>query len=82
MARIVQVGVRGHHGATLVITRGDRAEHVLDALFDDTVLAGLTRVELTHEGVTLTFNGGPPEDVVRKRVIQLLGPPRWKIDQE
>lgn len=83
MSTVVRVGARGHRGPTLVITRSDRAEHVLDALFDDIALAGLTRVELTHEGITLTFAKGPPEDVVRKQVIALLGPPRWTIvDQE
>lgn len=75
----ITIDVRGHRGETLVITKSDRAEHVLDALFDDTALVGLRRVELTREGIVLSFANEVDEKHVRTRVLQLLGPPRWKV---
>jgi hypothetical protein len=78
----IVIGVRGHRGEPLVITPAVRCEHVLDALFDDPFLAGLRRVELTSADVILTFGAAatPERDVVRTRVTELLGPPRWVVD--
>lgn len=75
------IRVRGHRGPPLVITPRDRREHVLDALFDDLVLEGLTRVEITTEGITMTFVKKPEENVARERLLQLLGPPRWIVQE-
>jgi hypothetical protein len=78
----VTVRVRGHRGEPLVITRLERHEHVLDALFDDIVLDGLRRVEVTREAIKMTFAGEPVTAVVRERLLQLLGPPRWIVAEE
>lgn len=78
----VTVRVRGHRGEPLVITPSDRREHVLDALFDDVVLRGLSRVVITTEEITLTFAKEAAPAVVRERLLQLLGPPRWFVPHE
>ena len=79
--RELTIRVRGHRGPPLVITRLDRHEHVLDALFDDLVLAGLKRVEITTEGITMTFEKEQEEKLARERLLQLLGPPRWVVQE-
>jgi hypothetical protein len=78
----VTVRVRGHRGDPLVITRLDRCEHVLDALFDDIVLEGLKRVEITRETIKMSFANEPVTALARERLLQLLGPPRWIVAQE
>lgn len=78
----VTIRVRGHRGEPLVITPGDRKEHVLDALFDDIVLDGLRRVEITRDAIKMSFVKEPVAAVVRERLLQLLGPPRWIVVQE
>lgn len=78
----VTVRVSGHRGEPLVITRHDRCEHVLDALFDDIVLAGLKRVEITRETIKMSFANEPAASLVRERLLQLLGRPRWVVGQE
>jgi hypothetical protein len=81
----VRVGVRGHRGEPLVITKLTRCDHVIDALFDDTRLdGGLRRVELTREAVTLTFDARCPKDlrdVARHRLPDLLAAPRFVVDE-
>ena len=77
----VTVRVHGHRGESLVITPGTRCDHVLDALFDDIVLEGLKRVVITTEGITMTFATQPVEKVARERLLQLLGPPRWVVQE-
>lgn len=64
-----------------MITRLDRREHVLDALFDDIVLEGLSRVEITTDAITMTFVKKPDGKVARERLLQLLGPPRWVVQE-
>jgi hypothetical protein len=78
----VTIRVKGHRGEPLVITPGHRCEHVLDALFDDIVLTGLKRVEITRETIKMSFAKEPVESIVRERLLQLLGPPRWLVVQE
>jgi hypothetical protein len=79
----VTIRVRGHRGEPLIITPADRCEHVLDALFDDTRLeGGLRRIELTTETITLTFApscGVEITKIVRDRLPDLLGRPRWLV---
>ena len=77
----VTVRVRGHRGEPLVITRLARCEHVLDALFDDIVLEDLRRVEITREAIKLSFAKEQVASVVRERLLQLLGPPRWVVQE-
>ena len=77
----VTIRVRGLRGEPLVITRRERREHVLDALFDDIVLDGLRRVEITVEHITMTFANAPVTTIARERLVQLLGPPRWIVQE-
>lgn len=78
----VTIRVRGHRGEPIVITRAERCSHVLDALFDDIVLEGLSRVEVTSDAIKMTFAKEPVTSLVRERLLQLLGPPRWSVAQE
>ena len=81
----VRVGVRGHKGEPLVITKLTRCDHVIDALFDDTRLeGGLRRVELTREAVTMTFDARCPKELretARKRLPDLLAAPRFIVEE-
>jgi len=80
----VRVTVRGHHGEPLVITKLNRSDHAVDALFDDTRLeGGLRRIELTDEAITLTFDERCPKelrDIARARLPDLLGAPRFVVE--
>ena len=81
----VRVGVRGHRGEPLVITRLNRCEHAVDALFDDTRLGNaLRRIELDDEAITLTFDASSTPEVrriVRERLPDLLSAPRFVVDE-
>jgi hypothetical protein len=81
----VRIGVRGHEGAPLVITKLTRCEHVIDALFDDTRLeGGLRRIELTTDAITLTFDARCPKElreIATKRLPDLLAAPRFVVDE-
>jgi hypothetical protein len=81
----VRIGVRGHSGEPLVITRVERSEHVIDALFDDTRLDEmLRRIELTHDAITLTWDARASKeirDVARARLPLLLAAPRFVVQE-
>ena len=81
----VRIGVRGHQGPPIVITRLDRCEHAIDALFDDTRLdKRLRRIELTSEHITLTWDARASkeiQDIARARLPVLLAAPRFVVQE-